>query len=109
MFTPRFLVISRTRFPPGLKFAGEIDRSNATLVTEILSSENGNEDLHVDVSRLNFCDTSGITALVDAANDSAIARRIVVHGLPQQLERAIRMVGWGERLGLRHGNHWAHD
>lgn len=100
MINPRFLVISRTRFPPGLKLAGEIDRENASLVTDLLDGNRDAGTIHVDVTNLNFCDVSGVWAFVTAANHSTVAGRLVLHGMPEQLERTLRLVGWGDLLGL---------
>jgi len=100
MYTPRFVVVSRTRFPPGLRFVGEVDASNASLMIDMIErADQGIGELHVDVSKLDFCDASSIRALVTAIRGSASSRRIVLHGIPEQLERALKVIGWGDVLG----------
>jgi anti-anti-sigma regulatory factor len=62
------LVVSHTSSPAGISFAGEIDASNSHSVrSSIAGAITPINDLHVDVTRLLFCEISGIRALVSAA------------------------------------------
>ena len=70
--------------------------SNTILFAEKYSRCNGNGNAHLDVSNLSFCDVSGIRALVDAANDLGDGRRLLLHGLPEQLQTVIRVTGWSD-------------
>jgi anti-anti-sigma factor len=100
VYADRLLVVSRTSKPAGLRFAGEIDMTNAQAITDALRiafSEPG--DAHLDLRALIFCDISGIRALVDAAHGLA-PRRLQLHGLPAQLESVFRVTGWCEMPGL---------
>jgi anti-anti-sigma regulatory factor len=53
-------------------------------------------DLHVDVTALIFCDISGIRAFVAAAEALPEGRRMLLHGMRQQFETVIRVVGWNQ-------------
>ena len=97
MYADKHLVVTRTDQPSGLRFAGEIDVTNSDAVMRSVRlelSEAGN--LHLDLSRLSFCDISGIRALVDAAVDLGEGRRMLLHGLPAQLQTVMRVTGWSD-------------
>jgi len=97
VYADRHLVVTRTRNPSGLRFAGEIDVTNSAAVRDsVRIACNGNGNAHLDVSNLSFCDVSGIRALVDAANDLGDGRRLLLHGLPEQLQTVIRVTGWSD-------------
>jgi anti-anti-sigma factor len=84
-----------------LRISGEIDVWNVAAVREALQAallEPG--DIHLDVSRLLFCDVTGIRAVVEAAAHLEEGRRLVLHGLDSQLQRVLRVVGWGGMQGL---------
>ncbi len=100
MYADRQLVVIRTELPAGLRFAGEIDVTNSAAVGESLRVGFGNAgDAHVDVSRLSFCDISGIRAMVDAALDLR-DRRLLLHGLPDQLQAVMNVTGWSSLPNL---------
>ena len=97
MYADRHLVVTRTETPLGLRFAGEIDMTNSDAVmraVRIVLSESG--DPHLDLSGLSFCDISGIRALVDAATELDDGRRMLLHGLPEQLQTVMRVTGWSD-------------
>jgi anti-anti-sigma factor len=95
VYADKQLVVSRTSSPAGISFAGEIDASNSHAVgSSIASALVHHRDLHVDVNSLQFCDISGIRAFVSAAEGLPKGRRLLLHGLPTQLETVIKVVGW---------------
>ena len=101
VFGDRNLVISRTTAPEGLRFAGEIDISNSPSLAESIRAgfpDGGNP--HLDMSSVSFCDISGIRVLVDLAQEIGPGRRLLVHGLPAQLETVMKVTGWAELPGL---------
>lgn len=101
MYTDKQLVIRHTVPRNGLSFSGVVDVHNADSVASALSGQlNGHGDLHIDLSQVEFCDVSGIRALVSAAHGSNGRRRLVVHGLPPLLQRVMTLVGWGQLPGL---------
>jgi anti-anti-sigma factor len=102
VYADRQLVVTRTAQPRGLRFAGEIDVSNADAVGQSLRVGFGDTgDAHLDLSRLSFCDISGIRALVEAALELGAGRCILLHGLPEQLQTVMRVTGWSELPSLR--------
>ena len=60
----------------------------------------GNGDLHIDVSRVEFADVSGIRALVRLAQDSDDGRRLLLRGLPERIRTVITVIGWSDLPNL---------
>ena len=101
VYADRHLVVTRTNNPAGLRFAGEIDVSNSPAVGEtvrVACGVNGNS--HIDLTNLSFCDISGIRALVEAALEMRDGRRLLLHGLPEQLQTVMRVTGWTDLPSL---------
>jgi anti-anti-sigma factor len=97
MYADKQLVIRHTVPPNGLTFSGVLDIFNADSVASSLSGLlQGEGDLHLDLSKVEFCDVSGIRALVSAAERADGGRRLVLHGLPPLLQKVMTLVGWGE-------------
>jgi anti-anti-sigma factor len=101
LYIDKQLVIRRTYAPAGLSVSGAIDVFNVDAFAETLvSSLHGEGDLRVDLHYLEFCDVSGIRALVSAAKDVPKGRRLVLTGLPPQLKNVMTLVGWNDLPGL---------
>ena len=101
VYADRQLVVARTRVPIGLRFKGEIDASNAeAVVTSLASAHAKDGEVHLDLSALMFIDISGIRAFITAGENAVEDRRLLLHGLPDQLERVINVVGWDQLPGL---------
>jgi anti-anti-sigma factor len=99
IYIDKQLVIRRT--PGGLSISGAIDNYNVDSFSRSLSALlDGKGDVNVDLSELEFCDVSGIRALVRAAERLDGGRRLVLHGLPPQLRTAMALVGWTDMPGL---------
>jgi anti-anti-sigma factor len=95
VYADKHLVVTRTDNPEGFRFAGEIDITNSDAVIRSVRMAIADEgDQHIDVSGLSFCDISGIRALVDAATSLGDGRRMLLHGLPEQLATVMRVTGW---------------
>ena len=76
---------------------GEVDARNADLFAETLRAAlSGPADRHVDAGGLLFCAVSGLRALVRTAQRLDPGARLVVHGMPEQMRRAMQLVGWAE-------------
>jgi anti-anti-sigma factor len=101
VYADKQLVVSRTTSPSGLSFTGEIDTSNSHAVGEaITSAQVPDRDIHIDVGGLVFCDISGIRAFVKTAEGLPKGRRMLLHGMPAQLETVIKAVGWNRISAL---------
>ena len=99
VYVDKQLVIRRTS--SGLSVTGVIDHYNVdSFARSLNSSLDGEGDLNVDLSELEFCDVSGIRALVRAAECLNDGRRMVLHGLPPQLRTVMTVVGWTDLPGL---------
>ena len=100
VYADKQLVVTRTRDPYGLLFSGEIDVTNCHAVAECLSTTFvGDDDLHLDVSGLIFCDISGIRAFVEAAGPGEV-RHLLLHGLPDALQTVMKVTGWADLPNL---------
>ena len=101
LYTDGRLRISRTLSPPGLSLTGDIDASNVDTVSRWLDDAIARGgDVHVELGGLLFCDAGGMRALVSAATRLGHGRRLVLHGMPAELRRVMRVVGWDEAPGL---------
>ena len=78
-----------------LVISGEIDSWNVQEVREALTAAHREAgDVHLDVSRLLFCDVTGIRVIVAAAANLEAGRRLFLHGLDPQLKKVFKVVGW---------------
>jgi anti-anti-sigma regulatory factor len=115
VYTDKQLVIVRTGAPGELSISGAIDYYNAESVAAVVAGElaagsdrraelsdaiSGNGDLHIDLSRLEFTDVTGIRALVQVAESSGDGRRLVLRGLPSRIRMVMAVVGWGDLPNL---------
>jgi ABC-type transporter Mla MlaB component len=95
LYTDTILQILPTMDPPGLALVGDVDRSNVAAVAQALARMRGHAgDVHLDLSGLLFCDLGGLQAIVRASQALDAGRRLVLHGIPHQLERALEIVDW---------------
>jgi ABC-type transporter Mla MlaB component len=95
LYSDTILQIVPTVDPPGLALLGDVDRSNVAAVAQALARTRGHAgDVHLDLSGLLFCDLGGLQVIVRASQALDPGRRLVLHGIPQQLERALEIVDW---------------
>jgi anti-anti-sigma regulatory factor len=84
--------------PGGVRLAGEVDFSNAGILQAVLAEiVPAAEDLHVDLSGLDFIDVAGTRAFVEFAESSK--QRLVLHDGPRSLQMVLETAGW---TSLRH-------
>ena len=103
VYRDKQLVIKRTFRPTGLRLVGAVDVHNVAAVQGVLSdSLNGHteQEVHVDLTLLEFIDVSGIRAIVAAAESAADRHRLIVHGLPPLMQKVMDVVGWTEMPSL---------
>ncbi|MET9695191.1 STAS domain-containing protein [Streptomyces sp. NPDC006514] len=81
---------------PVLEIAGDLDYDHAPRLRQAvtaLSLEPG-QRLVLDLSRIRFCDSSGITALIVARNHAVAAQaEIALAAVPDNTIRILRIVG----------------
>jgi anti-sigma B factor antagonist len=91
---------------PVLRVAGELDYEQAAALrrqVESLALEPG-QVLNLDLSDLQFCDSTGITALLAARQHAQAADGdIVLTAVPPTLLRVLAMVGLDQIFTLRDG------
>jgi anti-anti-sigma regulatory factor len=81
--------------PPGLRLLGEVDAGSVDALGSALSGViAGGGDRHLDLSGVLFCDLGGLRVVVDAAQRLGSGRRLVVHGMPAHMRRAMSVAGW---------------
>jgi anti-anti-sigma regulatory factor len=101
VYADKQLVIRRTFAPDGLSVDGVIDAFNVDAFARSLdSSHAGDGDLRVDLNLLEFSDLSGIRALISTAQGFHEGRRLVLHGLPEEIRTVMTVVGWTNLPGL---------
>lgn len=95
IYSDTILQILPTMDPPGIALVGDVEASNVQAVQHALAALPVTEgDVHLDLSGLLFCDLGGLQAIVRAAQALEPGRRLVLHGIPRQLERALEIVEW---------------
>ena len=86
----------------GLKLAGEVDMSNASVLADSLSlCMRDAEDLHLDLSELKFIDGCGVRVLLQAARKLSRGRRVVLWSAPAFVKRLLAVLKVDESSGLR--------
>ena len=107
VYSDKQLTIKQIHAPDRYRLQGSIDLYNVEAVAAWLGrslsarKEFGRGgDVHVELSRLEFCDASGIRALVKAARQLNGDGRLILHGLPAQLSTAMKAVGWNDLPSL---------
>jgi anti-anti-sigma factor len=95
-----------------LALTGEIDASNSgrlavLLNTMITSASTGHagtapsSGVVIDLTRLRFCDASGVTALVKAFKHARDQRLVLsLAGATGRVDRVLRLTGIGDVIGL---------
>lgn len=87
---------------PGVVFDGELDSWNADAVASALQKVDvkPGADFHLDLSRVRFCDVSGMRILITSIERLGEQGPVVLVGLDPRLERLFNVVGWGPRSEL---------
>jgi len=97
LYADQQLVIRQTIPPQGLTLVGTIDLSNVDRMKGVLAMRALLQpELHLDLSRVQFIDASGIRALADVGRSANGTSRLVLHGLPAFLRRVMTTIGWEE-------------
>ena len=84
--------------PPGLAIGGEIDEDTYSALVEKLGElARGRDEVHVDLTAVQYCDLAGLRAIVRVATTG---RTVVLRGLPEQLQTLLGILGWDNTPGL---------
>ncbi|MEU9801443.1 STAS domain-containing protein [Streptomyces sp. NPDC051000] len=95
---------------PVLEITGELDYANATGLRERVSTLDlqPGQRLVVDLAGMEFCDSSGISALLAARNHALAARAdIALAAVPAHTLRVLRIVGLDQVFALHPDAHTA--
>jgi len=94
VYADSHLVVTRTRSPLGCASRARSTRRTPAPWAEFLGHGlAGADDIHLDMSGLSFCDVSGIRSLIEAA-ESREQGRLLLHGLPNLLQKVMIATGW---------------
>ncbi|MFJ9742953.1 STAS domain-containing protein [Streptomyces sp. NPDC101166] len=88
---------------PVLEISGELDYANAAELRDLLPTLplRAGQRLVVDLGGMEFCDSSGITALIAARNHAQAAQAdIALAAVPANTLRVLRMVGLDQVFAL---------
>jgi anti-anti-sigma regulatory factor len=66
-------------------------------------TSNGEEDVHLNLSGLEFMHVDGLRLLVETAATLPDGRYLVLDAVPPHLRRIIGLVGWDRTPGLKLG------
>ena len=100
-------ILRITRIQPpadSLALAGEADETGYQPLVAALSqlprgNDSGLAEVHLDLSRLVFCDAAALHAMIAAVADGS--RRVVLHQPAAPLRALLRITGWDELPGLQ--------
>lgn len=82
-----------------LELAGEIDEETfPALVSHLGETAAGAAEVHVDLTRVRYCDLAGLRAVIRLTD--AGRRRVVLHGIPPHLDAVLGVLGWDGTPGL---------
>ncbi|MCQ9184825.1 STAS domain-containing protein [Streptomyces sp. IBSBF 2953] len=88
---------------PVVEIVGDLDHGTAHELREHVAATalRPGQRLVLDLSRLEFCDSSGITALIAARNHAAAAGAdVALAGVPDNTLRILRIVGLDQVFAL---------
>ncbi|MDH6589407.1 anti-sigma B factor antagonist [Streptomyces sp. SAI-133] len=94
--SPLKITTRDTATGPVLEMAGELDYANISELRSVLASLSlrKGQCLVLDMSGLEFCDSSGITALIAArGNAQAVEADVALAAVPPNTLRVLRIVG----------------
>lgn len=84
-----------------LHVAGELDAHSAPELSAKLATLLGEGDVHLDLSAVEFMDSSGLRVVVDAhQRANAGGTKLIVHEPSKSVRRIIEISGLAEHLNL---------
>jgi anti-sigma B factor antagonist len=84
-----------------LHVAGELDAHSAPDLSDKLGPLLGEGDVHLDLSAVEFMDSSGLRVVVDAhQRATAAGAKLIVHDPSKSVRRIIEISGLADHLNL---------
>jgi anti-anti-sigma factor len=82
-----------------LFISGDVDQATCpALVGALGEAAQGHDEVHVDLSGVEFCDLAGLRAIVRFA--TAVRRTVGLYGLPAQHRTVLGILSWDGTSGL---------
>ena len=76
-----------------IRIAGDLDVDNAQAVIDELNCWLAVRSLVVDLRQCDFCDSTGIRALLECRHDIGPDATMRIEGAPEHVERVLRIAG----------------
>ena len=94
------------RTPTGFRVEGELDLATApVLASHLAPLPDGTADVVVDVSRIDFVDSTGLSVLVQAHHTARSAgRRLVLVSPSLRVRRLLEITGLDDVMTILHGD-----
>ncbi len=108
--TPLRITIRNATTGPVLEIIGELDHSTAPQLRDVLNALilRPGQRLVLDLAGMEFCDSSGLTALIVARNHAQAAHAdIALAAVPAHTLRVLRTVGLDQIFPLHPDSHTA--
>jgi anti-anti-sigma regulatory factor len=88
----------------GFRVEGTVDvTSRHGLAAALAAAQQGHDDIHVDLSGVEFIDMEGLRTIARAARDLGAGRLLVLERVPSFVRVLLRAVNWDVVPGLRIG------
>jgi anti-anti-sigma factor len=101
LYESGLLQVARTHRPSGLRLVGDVDAFTVPVLEVALHTlTTTGEDIHLQLSGLQFMDVAGLELVVSTARRMPEGRRLVLHALSPHLRHVMALVGWDRTPGL---------
>jgi anti-anti-sigma factor len=101
LYESGLLQVARIYRPPGLRLVGDVDAFAVPVLAGALRTlTNTDDDIHLQLSGLQFMDVAGLELVVSTARAMPKGQRVVLHALSPHLRRVMALVGWDATPGL---------
>jgi anti-anti-sigma regulatory factor len=91
--------------PPVVILSGDIDEATwPGLVSVLEDAADEQAEVHFDFGGVGYCDLAGLRAIIGVTcagrDGEGGPRRVVLHQVPPELEKVLRILGWDATPGL---------
>jgi anti-anti-sigma factor len=101
LYESGLLQVARIYRPSGLRLVGDVDSFAVPVLAGALRTlTDAEDDIHLQLSGLQFMDVAGLELVVSTARTMPGGRKVVIHALSPHLRRVMALVGWDATPGL---------